>query len=188
MSTAASVPSCDTAVNAAPGSWPKNTPDTIRRCADDEIGRNSVRPWTSPRTTTSIQLTSRSSRVGRSARRKTSRRRTVPPGRAATFREGAASPGWRAARTTRRRPLRLRDVQRRRVGSSGLQVSRIGLGTMTWGDNTDGDAAAEQLRVFVQSGGTLVETADGYGGGIAQDVLAGLLRRAVSRDDLVIAG
>ena len=37
-------------------------------------------------------------------------------------------------------------------------------------------------------GGTLVETADGYGGGIAQDVLAGLLRRAVSRDDLVIAG
>jgi aryl-alcohol dehydrogenase-like predicted oxidoreductase len=79
-------------------------------------------------------------------------------------------------------------VQRRRVGSSGLQVSRIGLGTMTWGDDTDGDAAAEQLRVFVQSGGTLVETADGYGGGIAQDVLAGLLRRAVSRDDLVIAG
>jgi aryl-alcohol dehydrogenase-like predicted oxidoreductase len=74
------------------------------------------------------------------------------------------------------------------VGSSGLQVSRIGLGTMTWGDDTDGDAAAEQLRVFVQSGGTLVETADGYGGGIALDVLAGLLRRAVSRDDLVLAG
>jgi len=70
------------------------------------------------------------------------------------------------------------------VGSSGLQVSRIGLGTMTWGDETDGDAAAEQLRVFVQSGGTLVETADGYGGGIAQDVLAGLMRRAVARDDL----
>ena len=79
-------------------------------------------------------------------------------------------------------------MQRRRVGSSGLQVSRIGLGTMTWGDDTDGDAAADQLRVFVQSGGTLVETADGYGGGIAQDVLAGLLRRAVARDDLVLAG
>ena len=79
-------------------------------------------------------------------------------------------------------------MQRRRVGSSGLQVSRIGLGTMTWGDDTDGDAAADQLRVFVQSGGTLVETADGYGGGAAQDVLAGLLRRAVSRDDLVLAG
>jgi aryl-alcohol dehydrogenase-like predicted oxidoreductase len=79
-------------------------------------------------------------------------------------------------------------VQRRRVGGSGLQVSRIGLGTMTWGDDTDADAAADQLRVFVQSGGTLVETADGYGGGIAQDVLAGLLRRVVVRDDLVLAG
>src|SRR4051812_46684473 len=59
---------------------------------------------------------------------------------------------------------------------------------MTWGDDTDGDAAADQLRVFVQSGGTLVETADGYGGGAAQDVLAGLLRRVVARDDLVLAG
>ena len=79
-------------------------------------------------------------------------------------------------------------MQRRRVGGSGLQVSRIGLGTMTWGDDTDSDAAADQLRVFVQSGGTLVETADGYGGGAAQDVLAGLLRRVVARDDLVLAG
>ena len=77
-------------------------------------------------------------------------------------------------------------MQRRRVGASGLQVSRIGLGTMTWGDDTDTDAAADQLRVFVQSGGTLVETADGYGGGVAQDVLAGLLRRVVARDDLVL--
>src|SRR3954463_6132332 len=59
---------------------------------------------------------------------------------------------------------------------------------MTWGDDTDGDAAADQLRVFVQSGGTLVETADGYGGGAAQDVLAGLLRRVVARDDLVLGG
>jgi aryl-alcohol dehydrogenase-like predicted oxidoreductase len=79
-------------------------------------------------------------------------------------------------------------VQRRRVGGSGLQVSRIGLGTMTWGYDTDADAAGDQLRVFVQSGGTLVETADGYGGGAAQDVLAGLLRRVVTRDDLVLAG
>lgn len=79
-------------------------------------------------------------------------------------------------------------MQRRRVGGSGLQVSRIGLGTMTWGHDTDSDAAADQLRVFVQSGGTLVETADGYGGGAAQDVLAGLLRRVVARDDLVLAG
>jgi aryl-alcohol dehydrogenase-like predicted oxidoreductase len=79
-------------------------------------------------------------------------------------------------------------VQRRRVGGSGLRVSRIGLGTMTWGDDTDVDSAADQLRAFLQAGGTLVETADGYGGGAAHDVLGGLLRRVVSRNDLVLAG
>jgi aryl-alcohol dehydrogenase-like predicted oxidoreductase len=34
-------------------------------------------------------------------------------------------------------------VLQRRVGDSGLRVSRIGLGTMTWGDDTDPDGAAE---------------------------------------------
>jgi aryl-alcohol dehydrogenase-like predicted oxidoreductase len=74
------------------------------------------------------------------------------------------------------------------VGESGLQVSRIGLGTMTWGDDTDADAAAEQLRAFVDAGGTLVESADDYGDGVAQDVLGSLLGKLVSRDDLVLAG
>jgi aryl-alcohol dehydrogenase-like predicted oxidoreductase len=78
-------------------------------------------------------------------------------------------------------------VLQRRVGDSGLRVSRIGLGTMTWGDDTDPDGAAEQLRAFVGTGGTLVEIADGYGEGAAQSVLGGLLRRVVDRDDLVLA-
>uniref|UniRef100_UPI0015F0E441 aldo/keto reductase n=1 Tax=Pseudonocardia pini TaxID=2758030 RepID=UPI0015F0E441 len=62
-------------------------------------------------------------------------------------------------------------MQRRRVGGSGLQVSRIGLGTMTWGEDTDADGAGEQLLAFVDAGGTLVETADVYGDGTAQEVL-----------------
>ncbi len=67
-------------------------------------------------------------------------------------------------------------------------MSRIGLGTMTWGDTTDLDAAGEQLRAFVEEGGTLVETSDEYGGGVAQQVLGGLLGDVVCRDDLVLAG
>src|SRR5215210_626723 len=44
------VPSWITAVKAAPGSsHPKNA-GTMRRCPLLEIGRNSVRPWTMPRT------------------------------------------------------------------------------------------------------------------------------------------
>ncbi|MBC8091906.1 MAG: aldo/keto reductase, partial [Pseudonocardia sp.] len=58
-------------------------------------------------------------------------------------------------------------MRRRRVGGSGLEVSRIGLGTMTWGEGTDLDSATAQLTAFVDAGGSLVETADGYGDGAA---------------------
>lgn len=79
-------------------------------------------------------------------------------------------------------------VLRRRVGGSGLQVSRIGLGTMTWGEDTDAEGAGEQLLAFVEGGGTLVETADVYGAGAAQEVLGAHLEAGlVDRDDLVIA-
>jgi aryl-alcohol dehydrogenase-like predicted oxidoreductase len=79
-------------------------------------------------------------------------------------------------------------VQRRNVGASGLQVSRIGLGTMTWGEDTDADTAGEQLLAFVEAGGTLVETADVYGDGTAQGVLGGHLASGlVEREDLVVA-
>lgn len=79
-------------------------------------------------------------------------------------------------------------MQRRRVGSSGLEVSRVGLGTMTWGQGTDVEAAAAQLSAFVDAGGTLVETADGYADGAAQEVLAQVLAANVPRAELVIAG
>jgi aryl-alcohol dehydrogenase-like predicted oxidoreductase len=78
-------------------------------------------------------------------------------------------------------------VRRGRVGGSGLEVSQIGLGTMTWGAGTDADGATEQLTAFVDAGGTLVETADGYGDGAAQEVLGAVLATAVPRDELVIA-
>ncbi|MEQ3554130.1 aldo/keto reductase [Pseudonocardia nematodicida] len=79
-------------------------------------------------------------------------------------------------------------MQHRPVGASGLEVSRVGLGTMTWGEDTSPADAAEQLAAFLDAGGTLVETADDYGGGTAQQVLGGLLRRAVGRDAIVLAG
>lgn len=80
-------------------------------------------------------------------------------------------------------------MQRRRVGDSGLQVSRIGLGTMTWGEDTDVESAGEQLIAFVEEGGTLVETANVYGDGKAQEILgAHLADGLVDRDSLVLAG
>src|SRR5699024_12849877 len=57
-STAISVIIWVMAVNPAPGSAApgKNSP-TTRKCAEDEMGKNSVRPCTKPRMTASIQFT-----------------------------------------------------------------------------------------------------------------------------------
>jgi aryl-alcohol dehydrogenase-like predicted oxidoreductase len=77
-------------------------------------------------------------------------------------------------------------MEQRRVGRSGLLVSRLGLGTMTWGRDTDEHEAAGQLHDFLDAGGTLLDTAAGYGGGAAEEVLGELLSGAVSREDVVI--
>ncbi|GAA2453057.1 aldo/keto reductase [Actinomadura vinacea] len=66
-------------------------------------------------------------------------------------------------------------------------VSRLGLGTMTWGQDTEPDEAAAQLTAFVEAGGTLVDTADVYSDGLSERILGHLLREAVDRDGLVIA-
>jgi aryl-alcohol dehydrogenase-like predicted oxidoreductase len=78
-------------------------------------------------------------------------------------------------------------VKQRRVGHSGLQVSHLGLGTMTWGVETDADEAAAQLVAFHDAGGTLVDTAASYGYGAAESLLGHLVTDLVPRVDLVIA-
>ncbi|HTF07770.1 MAG TPA: aldo/keto reductase [Asanoa sp.] len=78
-------------------------------------------------------------------------------------------------------------MQQRPLGRSGLAVSRLALGTMTWGADTDTDDAAAQLKGFVDAGGNLVDTADVYGDGEAEAVIGSLLDSLVSRDDLLIA-
>lgn len=77
---------------------------------------------------------------------------------------------------------------RRAVGSSGLQVSRLGLGTLTWGRETRLEDARPLLRAFVAAGGSLVDTAAAYAAGDAERILGRLLRAGdVHRDDLVLA-
>ncbi|WP_286899216.1 aldo/keto reductase [Thermocrispum sp.] len=78
-------------------------------------------------------------------------------------------------------------MRQRRLGNSGLRVSRLGLGTMSWGEATDADEAASQLAAFVEAGGTLVDTADVYCDGESERILGGLLDDVVPRDHIVIA-
>ncbi|TCO61050.1 aldo/keto reductase [Actinocrispum wychmicini] len=78
-------------------------------------------------------------------------------------------------------------MEYRHLGRSGLRVSRIALGTMTWGRDTDADEAASQLVSFVDAGGTLVDTADVYADGESERILGSLLADVVPRDDVVVA-
>ncbi|MCB0895260.1 MAG: aldo/keto reductase [Nocardioides sp.] len=78
-------------------------------------------------------------------------------------------------------------MQQRRVGSTGLTVSRLGLGTMTWGRDTDEHEARDQLIAFAETGGTLLDTAAGYGNGASEELIGTLIGDVVSRDEVVLA-
>ena len=81
----------------------------------------------------------------------------------------------------------MRPVKQRHLGRSGLVVSRLALGTMTWGGDTDEDDAAAQLIAFREAGGTLVDTADVYTAGESEQVLGRLLADVVPRDEVLVA-
>ena len=78
-------------------------------------------------------------------------------------------------------------MQQRFLGATGLSVSRLGLGTMTWGRDTDEHEAREQLAAFVDAGGTLVDTAAGYTDGDSERLIGTLLGDVCARDDIVLA-
>src|SRR4051812_5867103 len=168
MSTAVSVPSWVTAVNAAPASLPQKNAEVMRRCAEDDTGRNSVSPCTMPRTTASSQpigaptVTATHGSAPRA-------RQLLPLG---WGREGFVSCG---------------PVEQRRLGTSGLRVSRLALGTMTWGRDTDADEAGASLLAFLDAGGTLVDTADVYADGEAEAILGGLFADVIPRTEVVLA-
>ncbi|MBZ5739895.1 aldo/keto reductase [Nocardioides mangrovi] len=78
-------------------------------------------------------------------------------------------------------------MQQRRVGTTGLTVSRLGLGTMTWGRDTDEHEARDQMIAFAEAGGTLVDTAAGYGNGASEELVGSLIGDVVARDEVVLA-
>jgi aryl-alcohol dehydrogenase-like predicted oxidoreductase len=77
----------------------------------------------------------------------------------------------------------------RTLGRSGCAVSALALGTMTFGAETDEAGAHEQLDVFAEAGGTLVDTADVYSAGASEEIVGRWLaaRPADVRDRVVLA-
>jgi aryl-alcohol dehydrogenase-like predicted oxidoreductase len=78
-------------------------------------------------------------------------------------------------------------MQMRRTGKSGLSISHLGLGTMTWGRDTDTHEAADQCRAFIEAGGNFIDTSPIYGDGDAERVIGGMIGTLFNRDEVVIA-
>jgi aryl-alcohol dehydrogenase-like predicted oxidoreductase len=80
-----------------------------------------------------------------------------------------------------------------RLGSSGLQVSRISMGTMGYGDGSreewalDYDAAVPFFRQALELGITFWDTANIYGFGSSERVVGRALKDLTRRDDIVLA-
>ncbi|HEU5085621.1 MAG TPA: aldo/keto reductase [Acidimicrobiales bacterium] len=79
------------------------------------------------------------------------------------------------------------EMQQRPLGASGLVVSSLALGTMTFGAETDEAGAHAQLDRFVEAGGTLIDTADVYSQGTSEEMVGRWLAARGGADDLVIA-
>jgi aryl-alcohol dehydrogenase-like predicted oxidoreductase len=73
-----------------------------------------------------------------------------------------------------------------RLGATGTLVSRLGLGTMTFGVETPEDDAIAQLDQFVDAGGTFIDTADVYGSGASERIIGRWLNER-RHDHLTIA-
>jgi aryl-alcohol dehydrogenase-like predicted oxidoreductase len=78
-------------------------------------------------------------------------------------------------------------MEMRKAGSTGLTLSRLGLGTMTWGRDTDEHEAADQARAFLDAGGNFFDTAAVYGAGDSEKVIGGLVGSLFKREEVVIA-
>jgi len=86
-------------------------------------------------------------------------------------------------------------MQYTRLGTSGLKVSRIALGCMSFGDTSrgfnewalDDDAAEPIFRQAVELGITFWDTANAYGYGTSEEIVGRAITKYTRREDVVLA-
>ena len=84
-------------------------------------------------------------------------------------------------------------MEYRRLGQSGLMISRIGMGCMSFGTpgfhqwTLDEDAAQPFFRQAIELGVTFWDTANGYGGGSSEEFVGRAVTRYARREDILLA-
>ena len=82
----------------------------------------------------------------------------------------------------------IREEQRReyrRLGETGLMVSELCLGCMTFGRETDEEDSKGLVVRFLDAGGNFIDTADVYSKGVSEEISGRAIRGV--RDDVVLA-
>lgn len=82
----------------------------------------------------------------------------------------------------------------RRLGSSGLKVYPIALGSMQFGWTADENTAQQVMDAFVEGGGNLIDTADIYSmwsppnpGGVSEEIIGRWIKSRKNRDRVLVA-
>ena len=77
-------------------------------------------------------------------------------------------------------------MQYRYLGRTGLKVSELCLGAMTFGRESTQEVSYQILDCFVEAGGNFIDTADVYSHGVSEELLGHWLK-SKHRDDFVLA-
>ncbi|HKO18929.1 MAG TPA: aldo/keto reductase [Acidobacteriaceae bacterium] len=75
----------------------------------------------------------------------------------------------------------------RTLGRTGLRVSPLCLGAMTFGWGADQETSRKLFDTYRAAGGNFIDTADMYSGGTSEQWLGEILRSTNSRDEVVLA-
>ncbi len=78
-------------------------------------------------------------------------------------------------------------MQLRRLGSSGPEVSVLGLGTMTFGNEANEVTSHAILDRYFDAGGRFIDTADVYTRGVSEEYIGRWLADRGARDEMVLA-
>lgn len=86
------------------------------------------------------------------------------------------------------------EIARTQIGTSGIEIAALSLGTNVFGWTADAHASYEVLDAFTEAGGNFIDTADGYshwvpgnGGGDSEKIIGEWQATRGVRDDIVLA-
>jgi aryl-alcohol dehydrogenase-like predicted oxidoreductase len=74
----------------------------------------------------------------------------------------------------------------RYLGSTGLKVSPLCLGCMTFGEGADETTAHEMLDRFVAAGGNFIDTANNYAGGLSEEIVGRWRAARGNRQNMIV--